>query len=541
MKSPLFPVALTFLIGIIAASLLPVASFIKIAFLLASISVTLFFIFRKNKSLSTALLLILIFFAGFIRFIAFNELPKDHIKHIATEEKQEAFLKGTIVSNPVFKRKYGYYPELEYLLKTEAVQFTPLGNNLRLHPRGVNWKTTSGLVLVKAYFSGEETFEYGDKVLLKGKLSLPRQAREKGEFDYRKYLAAKKVYAICKTGKNDVIEKTGLLNSPIVRIKRRLYSIKAKATRNILINLPPPHSSILAAMLLGDRQYLSNPIKDIFVKTGTMHILAISGLHVGIIVFIFLGLFKLIKIPKRIAYIFTIALIILYALMVGQRPSVWRASIMASVLLLSFVLNRQGEILNTLSLALLILIIPNPNYIFDAGFILSFACVASIIWISPVIDRTLKIKNEKFKMKNYNEKLKILFYARKTLSISLAVWIGIMPIIAYYFHIITPVTILANLVAVPICFVLVSLGIAALLFGLFLSGIGIFFYETAWLANKAMLLSLNFFSVLPGAFIKIKSFPVFYIFIYYVILVFVIVTCTRPGRGIVKNAIVTSL
>ncbi len=521
MKNPLFPISIAFLIGILVASFLMgyTSLIVNTASILALITITLFLIFFKIRTISHISLFILIFLTGFIRFSAFNELPKNHIKYVVTEEPRIMVLKGTICSNPVFKRKYGYYPELEFLLKVKAIGRSRLSMT---YMDRAQWINTNGLVLIKAYYGGTKTFEYGDKIVLEGEITMPRTNKAPGEFNYRGYLARRKIYAVCKIKKNGFIEKSGRLKQPLPRIKRFLYSIKNKATRNILINLSPPHSSILAAMLLGNRQYLDKPIKDIFIKTGTMHIIAISGLHVGILVFIFLGLFKLIKIPKRIAYIFTIALIILYALMVGQRPSVWRASIMASVLLLGFVLNKQGQILNTLSLALLILIIPNPNYIFDAGFILSFLCIASIIWISPVIDKLFK---------PIAKGPKTLLYILKSFSISISVWIGIMPIIAYYFHIITPVTILANLVAIPICFVLVSLGIEALLFGLFLPGISIFFYETVWLTNKAMLLSLEFLSALPGAFIEIENIPLFCIFIYYAILVFIIVFYIRPRRG----------
>ncbi|MCK4463780.1 MAG: M48 family metallopeptidase, partial [Candidatus Omnitrophica bacterium] len=119
---------------------------------------------------------------------------------------------------------------LEYLLKTEAVQFTPLGNNLRLHPRGVNWKTTSGLVLVKAYFSGEKTFEYGDKVLLKEKLSLPRFGKIKTKFKIKSHRKLSNV----ATNHEDRPFRV-----EIIRSEKRRRTISARLVKDIMYVYAP--------------------------------------------------------------------------------------------------------------------------------------------------------------------------------------------------------------------------------------------------------------------------------------------------------------
>lgn len=534
MKSPLFSISVVFLIGIIAASSLPPHCITFYAVLMvAFVSLVLSLVFFKFKIASHIFLYILIFFTGFIRFVSFNESAPNHIKFIAYKEPKKMFIKGVVCSNPIFKRKFGYYPELEYLLNVGAVKESD------------RWAGSSGLLLIKQYFNGDQAVNYGDKLLLEGQTLLVNgKDKASKSFGYEKYLQGKKIYAVCKIKESDFVKKTGEVKNIFIYINRFLYSVRNSAKNRIFINLAPPHSGILSAILLGERQDMDKSLKDSLIRTGTLHIIAISGLHVGIIVFIFLGLFRLIEIPRKIAYTLIIILIYSYALMIGQIPSVWRSVIMASVVLLGFVMDRDANILNTFSLSFLILSFACPNYLFDAGFILSFACIGSIIWISPVTDILLGL--HKTKPKGAGQQQKITFYLLKSLSVSTGVWFGIMPIIAYFFHIITPVTILANLVAIPLSFVLISIGIAALLFNPFLPNLSMVLYETIWLTDNIMLWSLKVFSKLPFAYTEIKSFPFVYIFIYYILLASIILLFKYRVYGInertpVRKKIVTFL
>jgi len=508
MKNPIFPISIAFLLGIITASQLRYS--FSIVLYLSLLVIILFFIYRKHRILSLIFLYSLVIMTGVAHFISFNELPPNHIKSVVKEEPESIFLKGVISSDPVFTKKFEYSPRIDFILKVNAFR------------KDSGWMSSSGLVIVKAYFGGKETFEYGEEIILEGHIMLPKENKSPGEFNYRDFLSAKRIYAVCKVGKNGLIEKVPSRKSFAILARRFLYSIKKKAERDILVNLKAPHSSVLIAMLLGKRHYLETSIKDTFAETGTMHILAISGLHVGIIALILLGFFRLARIPRRIANILVIILIFSYAISVGERASLWRASIMVSVFLFSFVINRQPRILNMLSLALIVMLWINPNYIFDAGFILSFLCLASIIWISPVIDKFLIVGKLKMQKTPIKSTTKVLFYIVKSISISLSVYLGVFPIIAYYFHILTPITILANLVAVPACFALVGLGLAALIFNIFFSKIAIFLYETIWLVNSIFLSFLKTVSKLPGSYIRIESFQGGYLFLYYVIMIAII-------------------
>lgn len=516
MRSPLFAISISFLCGIIAAS---ISIFKSTPFIFAPtaafISFLLFILFFNNKKISVVFLFLVVFFSGFARFMDFNSLPRDHVKYLLDSYSGDIILKGMISDNPVFKRKFFYCPELEFTLDLKAVKEKDA------------WRGASGFVIVKTMYSGKNRFDYGDIIILEGSLEKPKASILKSGFDYKAYLEHRKIFGTLWVKSDNHIKKIGLLKTPLAGIKRLLYSIRAKMRDLILIRLCPPHSSVLAAMLFGDRQYLDKATNDLFLKTGTLHILAISGLHIAIIAFIFLGLFKLLKIPYKISCSLTILIILLYSIMVVGRASVWRSTIMGSFILLGVILGKQNNILNALGLSLLILMFADPNYIYDVGFILSFACILSIIWVSPVVDEILGIKKYGSlfiynRLRAASVLHKAVFYVLKSFSVSLGVWLGILPIIAYYFKLVTPVTIMANLVAVPASSVLLGLGIFALLAGMPLPFLEVYFYKLIWLTNAILLSSLNMLSKLPFAYIEIKpvSFPA--ILFYYAILGFLI-------------------
>ena len=145
-------------------------------------------------------------------------------------------------------------------------------------------------------------------------------------------------------------------------------------------------------MILGDRSKIPSGLRSLFIQTGTMHILAISGLHIGIVAFILDLLLKALRIRRRLRFSAIILLLVFYCLLTGARPSVIRATIMAIVLLAGFLLRRENQISHSLALAGLIILIANPRQLFNLGFQLSFLSVISIVYFSPVIKNLCNLK-----------------------------------------------------------------------------------------------------------------------------------------------------
>ena len=208
-----------------------------------------------------------------------------------------------------------------------------------------------------------------------GVLHQPNGQRNPGGFDYRSYLARRGVFGILQLDRGQEIVPTDSSGFPLLRwtegLRRRVEAVIDTAYRENRI-----HAQVLKGMLLGLRSELSPDILDAFRNSGSIHILAVSGLHVGLIATDLLFRFSLLRLPRKTTDLLTIAAVILYACLVGFRPSVFRASLMTVIYLISRIIERDRDLLNLLAFAALVLLLINPAQLWDIGFQLSFAAVA---------------------------------------------------------------------------------------------------------------------------------------------------------------------
>ncbi len=223
---------------------------------------------------------------------------------------------------------------------------------------------------------------YGDHIEIEGVLRQPKGRRNPGGFDYRAHLARQKVFGIFYPNRDQEISPTHQSGIPPLRWAERLRR-RVEITIDRLYHEQPDHIQILKGMLLGKRSELPSSTYDVFRNSGSLHILAVSGLHVGLITTLcFLG-FSLIQLPRKTVCLLTIASVILYACLVGFRPSVLRASFMAILFLIAQMIDRDADLGNLLAFAALFLLLINPAQLWNIGFQLSFAAVACIIYLLP--------------------------------------------------------------------------------------------------------------------------------------------------------------
>ena len=205
----------------------------------------------------------------------------------------------------------------------------------------------------------------------------------------------------------------------------------------------------MRAILLGDRSELPKHLQEAFKNSGTMHIIAISGLNVGLVVVFFVYFFRFIRLRREISYIITMLFLVFLMLLTGSSPSVTRAVIMCIVFLIGMLLGRPVDPYNTLAIAALFILLKNPKDFFDVGFQLSFLAVLSMIYFTPKLMRLVK--------DNVN------FYIRKYLwspfAVSLSASIGTFPFIMHYFRMFVPISIISNIFIVPLMFVLMVSGL----------------------------------------------------------------------------------
>ncbi len=330
---------------------------------------------------------------------------------------------------------------------------------------------------------------YGEELILKGRLS-----KTYGELSYQTYLRQKGIYSVLTVGKSGFIKQTG---------KKRYNLLKYLAfkirTRNITLlfkYLPSPQAGIFSAMLLGERSYISPYFNRLFIQTGTVHILAISGLHIGIIGFILNIFLKTLRLKRRLRYILIIFFLIFYCFLTGLRTPVIRATVMAIVLLFGFFLRRQARISHSLSICCLLILILRPSEIFDISFQLSFLSVISIVYLSPKIKDFLF--GEKFK-KNRTPR-----FFSDAFSISLSWWLGLSPFIFYHFKIISFMPIFVNILIIPYLSVVIALGICLLFFGSFSPFLASIFAQSANLSIVLLIKMIELFSKVPFSYFYIK-------------------------------------
>ncbi len=452
-----------------------------------------------KKSIGRIPIYLCLFLIGVI-VVHSNLSHPSHISNLVSAEGgRKLDLKGTIVSEPE--------PNSLILRAEEVLE------------KG-KWKITKGLVLVRLN-SVDINCSYADSVRIDGYLSLPSSPRNPGEFNYRSFLARKKVYALVNVFSQNQVTPlgTGHVN-PVTRLalilKHRMEIIIRKS-------MSPPQSLFLEATLLGNRWRLPEEWNEIFSHTGTAHILAISGLHVGFVFSIALILFRILGFPIKMQAFLTITIIIIYCLITGGRPPAVRASIMAVTILTGVILGRPVNIWNSLALAAFLILILNPIELFDPGFQMSFMAVSGIIYIHPRLQKL------------WNPSNSWLGRAWKAVIVITGAQVAILPLVAYYFNIFPLISFPANLVVVPILGLVVGLGFSACISGLIWIGFAHLFNAANWVVITVLLKILNFLYLLPGSCIEVPSPPIYLIIVYYagVFVLLKIVEDVEIGRSLV--------
>jgi ComEC/Rec2-related protein len=219
-------------------------------------------------------------------------------------------------------------------------------------------------------------------------------------------------------------------------IQAAAYALRQGVIRQMRLGLSPEHAAVMEGLLLGARGDLHEDLNDAFERTGAAHLLATAGLHVGLLAWLLLGLMRRLRLPRRPALLAVFALLPLYAIMTGGRPAVIRAVIVAEVVLLGPLLEREPNLPNALSLASLILLLLNPHSLFDAGFQLSFATVITILLLLPPTEAAVRHGCERVtcrwpRAKWLQRGLRIV---ATSFFLAVIAQIGAAPLVALHYH-----------------------------------------------------------------------------------------------------------
>ena len=301
------------------------------------------------------------------------------------------------------------------------------------------------------YHKLSENLQPGEVVWIQGSPATIPPPKNPNEFNYQRFLANQQIYHSHFV--DNKVERLGKQNhSPIYNWVLQLTSnIQDKMDRYILT----PHSNQIAkALLLGQNKYVDKEVSEAYVTAGTMHVLAVSGLHVGIVYgffFLFIKPYQL-SAKKRILYLSGIILIIwIYALITGMSPSVSRAATMFTLMGLAQMKARSPSIYNSLALSALILMVFDPYIFYSVGFQLSYLAVLGIVLLQPKISELWQPRN------------KVSKYFWDITSVGIAAQLATFPISVHYFHVFPTYFMFSNLVAIPGAFLIMTFGIPFML------------------------------------------------------------------------------
>ena len=271
------------------------------------------------------------------------------------------------------------------------------------------------------------------------------------QFDYKNYLNKKYIYHQLST----INESLLVVESKTIT----LFGIADNIRQHINKKLEPYHFkpdelAIINALLLGQRQDISEEVYTSYTNAGVIHILAVSGLHVGIILLILSFIFKPLerfKHGKLIKTILLVSILWSFALIAGLSASVTRAVTMFSIVAIALNLKRPTNIYNTLAISMFVILLFKPLFLFDVGFQLSYLAVFAIVTIDPFLYNLWKPKN------------KVLNFYWHTFTVTVSAQLGIIPVSLYYFHQFPGSFFISNLVIIPFLGLILGLGILVIL------------------------------------------------------------------------------
>ena len=308
---------------------------------------------------------------------------------------------------------------------------------------------------VIAYFSKDDIaakLAYGDMLCFSKPIVAVQPPRNPGEFDYQSYLYRKGIVGQIYLGEDEWKPLDGRSANPIYAFSYRFRDMMLASLKKCGIN--GDEFGVAAAILLGYDENLTPELRQSYSAAGSMHILCVSGMHVGIIFLMasfLLGFMDRKKWLKTTKQLVLLALIWFYALIAGLSPSIMRASIMISLCIIGEMLNRKGFTINSIAASAFILLCINPANLFEIGFLLSYSAVIGIVVLEKPIYNLIYIKNKQL------DKL------WEIEAVALAAQIATMPFTIFYFNQFTTYFWLSNIFLTPISFVVVLAGMTLIL------------------------------------------------------------------------------
>src|SRR5882724_2861999 len=491
MKRPLVAVVSFYAIGLLLAefSQPPFAALCAISFFALILAIT----FEKSRPILLCALLIL---AGWTNLIFHTAIisPND-LRNLIGDKTEILSVRGDLIRTPQIKIIQRNGEETEHSLA--QIKITEIC-------RDEKWRPAFGKIIISTPGELPANFFYGQSVGISGVISKPSPPLAEGLFDNRNHLATRGIFYELKTASTNDWQLCGLiLQKPPVADRFLNWS-----KRTLALGLPEDESlRLLWAMTLGWRTAFTGDVGDPFLRAGTMHLFAIDGLRIALISGMLVALLRVLRLSRAWCGAIAIPAIWFYSGATGWESSAIRASVMMTIVLGGWALKRPSDLINSLAAAAFLILLWEPRQLFEASFQLSFFVMLIIGLLLP------KLNNFSDQLLQHDPLLpndlipkwrralfSILRMLARYCSLSFAAWVGSIPLSAKYFHLFSPVSTPANIVAVPLGTLALMSNLGALVCGTWFPWATELFNHSAWLFMSAMTWVSEISTKIPGSF-----------------------------------------
>ncbi len=510
MKRPLVPVALLYVGGILIACFISLPPPLLLAGSLGAAALTLAW-----RGARLSLLCALIVLTGWTNFTLRTAIISPHdLRRILGDEPDIVTIRGTLHETPV--QRVSERNSEESWRTLARIDVTAL------RPNRKPWQPATGRMAVTTRGLLATNFFVGQTVEITGVAGLPKIAFAEGTFDYRAYLREQGIYYNLQSASESDWQLLSSPATPPLADRFRTWARQALA-----LGLPAEDESLRLewALTLGWKTALTEEVSEPFVQAATYHIFAVDGLRMAIIFGIFFVLLRVLRLPRAACGLVLLPLIWFYTGLTGWPASAIRATVMLTVVIIGWALKRPSDLINSLFTAALIILIWEPRQIFQAGFQLSFFVVLCMILTMPVMQELAKrlVAPDPLLPAKLQPRWRRTLrapgrFVGDLLLTSFAAWIGSLPLVAYYFHIVTPVSTPANVVAVPLCGLVLISNFTSLLLAGWFPALAELFNHAGWFLMECICVSSHWFADWPAAYFYASEPSLFATGLYYLVL-----------------------
>ena len=481
MKRPLLNVAVAFTAGILVGDFVhaPIVLLLGACGVLAIPAL----LFKRARWVAVTLLLFLLGWANMLWRTAVIS-PTD-LHALLTDKPEIVTVHGTLDASPaehIFERHHEGAMRTVAYVDVSAIE------------RGTNTQPAKGKIIVMTPGVLSENFFKGQNVAVNGVILPPSGPFADGLFDSKSFLMRKGVYYQLRvTSTNDWQVIASNTNPPL---SERFFRY-AKSTLSLGLSDEDLAQRLIWTLVLDWKAPMTPAVEEPFVRAGTFHIFAVDGLRIAMIAGMVITLLRVFQVPRSAAGMVTIPVVWFYAGLTGFPASAIRSAIMATVFIAGWALKRPSDLINSLFAAAIIILAYDPQQLFQPGFQLSFAVVLCILlvlppirkWVNkpfepdPFLPRQIAVKNLWHGPWISNPRI----FLMDTLAISLAAWLGSIPLAAYYFHVFNIVSTPANWIVVPLTALALISSLGSLLTGWCCHWLAGLFNHATWFLMKCII------------------------------------------------------